>query len=109
MKRTRLALIGALATVAMAELWHGPLGQADEFETSVERKARFALDLYEFPQVQARLAETPLSRQLILSGPADDFQRRSLLELMEQLPGVNEVRWDPESPIMPFSPGPARP
>ena len=37
---------------------------------------------------------------IILSGPADDFQRRALVEKLGELPGVNEVRWDPASPVI---------
>lgn len=100
MHRKRILLLGALATVAVAEIYHGPLGSAAELETRVESRARRVLDAYELPQIEARLAEKPLRRQLILSGPADDFQRRALVEILGGLPGVNEVRWDPASPIV---------
>jgi hypothetical protein len=98
--RSRILLLGVLLTVAVAELFHGPLGAASELETGVERRARSALNYYELPAVTARLDEKPLSRRLILSGPADDFQRRALVELMSQLPGVNEVRWEETSPVV---------
>ncbi len=39
---------------------------------------------------------------MILSGPADDFQRRALVERVGELPGVNEVRWDPASPVITY-------
>lgn len=100
MTRNRILLVGALLTVGIAELFHGPLGAAADLEASVERKARLALNYYEIPQVTAQLEDKPLSRRLILSGPADDFQRRALVELMGQLPGVNEVRWQENSPVV---------
>jgi hypothetical protein len=90
-------LIGAVATLAVAELYHGPLGAAHELETRIERSARAELDRNEMVQVQARLAERPLSRTLILSGPADDFQRGELVRVMGQLRGVDQVEWDPSS------------
>ena len=90
-------LIGAIATLAVAELYHGPLGAAQELETRVERAARAELDRNEMVQVQARLADKPLKRTLILSGPADDFQRGALVEVMGELPGVDRVEWDPAS------------
>ncbi len=90
-------LIGAVATLAVAELYHGPLGAAQELETRIERSARAELDRNEMVQVQARLSERPLSRTLILSGPADDFQRGELVRVMGLLPGVDQVEWDPSS------------
>lgn len=100
MSRNRILLLGALLTVAIAELFHGPLGAAAELERDVERQARAALNYYEMPQVTAALDDKPLSRRLILSGPADDFQRRALVELMGELPGVHEVRWREGSPVV---------
>ena len=100
MNRKAIIALGALATVGVAELWHGPIGAADDLEARVERHARNLLDYYELPQVTARMDEKPLTRRLILSGPADDFQRRALVEKMGELPGVNEVRWDPASPVI---------
>jgi hypothetical protein len=43
--------------------------------------------------VTARLVRRPLSRDLRLEGPADDFQRSELVRLFGQLPGVNGVSW----------------
>jgi hypothetical protein len=34
---------------------------------------------------------------MILSGPADDFQRAELVRILDDIPGVLEVRWDPAS------------
>ena len=90
-------LIGAVVTLAVAELYHGPFGAAAELENRIERNARAELDRNEMFQVQARLAEKPLTRTLILSGPADDFQRGALVEVMGELPGVDQVEWDPAS------------
>lgn len=97
MNKGAKVLFGAVVTLAVAELYHGPFGAAEELETRVERSARAELDRNEMFQVQARLAEKPLSRTLILSGPADDFQRRALVEVLGELPGVDRVRWDPAS------------
>ena len=47
--------------------------------------------------IQAKLQRDPLSRRLILSGPADDFQRSELVRILDGTPGVLEVRWDPAS------------
>ena len=38
-----------------------------------------------------------LARRLILSGPADEFQRQELVRILDDIPGVLEVRWDAAS------------
>jgi hypothetical protein len=91
-----LALIaGAALAIAAAALWHGPFGAADRFSTRVERGARQALDYYEMTRVTAQLQRNPLSRRLILTGPADDFQHSELVRVLDQLPGVSSVSWSP--------------
>nr|WP_294170458.1 hypothetical protein [uncultured Sphingomonas sp.] len=97
MKRNAKLLVGALAAVAVAELYHGPLGAAETLEQRIERQARAELDHHEMFGVQAQLDERPLRRTLVLSGPADDFQRGELVRVMGQLPGVAAVEWDPAS------------
>jgi hypothetical protein len=82
-----------LAVVGVAALWHGPLGASDRFRSEVEQVARTTLDYYELPQVQARLERGPLTRRLLLSGPADDFQRRELVRIMAEVPGAGSARW----------------
>ena len=97
MKRKATLLVGALATVAAAEVYHGPLRAAQTLEQKIERQARAELDRNEMFQVQAQLHDRPLSRTLVLSGPADDFQRGELVRVMGELPGVAAVEWDPAS------------
>lgn len=89
--------LGALATVAGVSVWHGPLGTADRFAYPIERQARTALDHWEMPLIQARLERQPMSRRLVLSGPADDFQREELVRRLRALRGVSDVVWDPAS------------
>ena len=97
MTTRQLLLIGAVITLGAAELYHGPGGGADELQGRVETQARRVLDANEMTQVQARLAQRPLSRTLVLSGPADDFQRSELVRVLGELPGVDGVQWDPAS------------
>jgi len=97
MNRAVIFFSGVVATIATSALWHGPLGAGDRLATRADKIARATLDYYEMPAVSARLARNPLSRTIILSGPADDFQRSELLRIMGQVPGVNAVRWDPAS------------
>ena len=97
MNRAAIFVSGVAATLAFGALWHGPLGAADRFATRADKIARATLDYYELPAVSARLDRGPLARRMILSGPADSFQRSELVRIMGQVPGVNDVRWDPAS------------
>ena len=92
---TRWVLLaaGVVASILLAALWHGPLGGADQFETKVDRGIRATLTYYEMTQVTAHLHHDPLTRRVLLSGPADDFQRSELVRLMDELPGVSSASW----------------
>lgn len=94
--RHRNTMLGAggAAVLLIALVWHGPGGAADRMGLSIERASRIALDNYEMYRVTARLEREPLQRTLILSGPANDFQQRQLILIMNQVPGVHSVRWD---------------
>ena len=101
--RTRLIIaLGLAGSIAAAALWHGPAGAADAFATQVERTARETLHDWEMDQVQPRLDRNPLSRQLMLSGPADDFQRGRLVEIMSDLSGVGRATWSLEDGALPL-------
>ena len=97
MNRKTILAGGLAATLAFGALWHGPLGAGERFATRAGKIARATLDYYELPAVSGHLERGPLSRRMILSGPADRFQRSELVRIMGQVPGVNEVRWDPAS------------
>jgi hypothetical protein len=86
-------LIGALVAVAAALIWHGPLGAGERLAGAVEGKARAVLVDWEMGKVSAHLQRGPLTRRLELSGPADSFQRSSLVQLMELVPGVRSATW----------------
>jgi hypothetical protein len=97
MNRRHLFLIGLATVIGFTALWHGPLGAGDRLAQVSEASARQTLDAYEMPMIQAKMQRGPLSRRLILSGPADDFQRAELVRILDETPGVLEVRWDPAS------------
>lgn len=84
---------GACGSIAAALIWHGPLGAADRFAAVVERTARQTLVDWEMAAVAAHLHRQPLTRYLVLSGPADDFQRSELARIMSALPGVGTAGW----------------
>jgi hypothetical protein len=97
MNRRTIVLLGVAATVSFTAVWHGPFGAGEKLAAQSEASARRILDYYELPMVQAHMQRSPLSRRLILSGPADDFQRSELVRILDETPGVLEVRWDPGS------------
>ena len=87
-------LKGAALALVLGLLWHGPGGAGDRFATSVETSARRTLVDFEMAPVTARLGRGPLTRTLILSGPANDFQQTELVRIMVEVPGVAKARWD---------------
>lgn len=95
MSRVSILLLGIAAVLGLTWLWHGPLGAGDRLAARVEHAARTQLDHDEMIHVQAMMERGPLTRRLILTGPADDFQRAEIKRRMEALPGVGEAVWDP--------------
>jgi len=92
-KRFAALALGLLASIGLASLWHGPLGGADRFSAEVERGVQKTLVYYEMTQVAAHLHHGPLTRQVLLAGQADDFQREELVRLIDQVPGVSGATW----------------
>ena len=84
---------GALVVFALGAIWHGPVGAGERLATTVDRTSRGVLDDWEMTQVQGQIERDPIKRTLVLSGPADDFQRSELLRIMDDVPGVANDRW----------------
>lgn len=101
-RRPRFVWIGLALSIAGAALWHGPLGAADRFSSEVERTAQAVLIDWEMSQVQAQLHHDPLTRRLMLSGPADDFQRAALVRMMSTIPGVSSATWSSQDTGLPL-------
>ena len=97
MNRRSIILAGVAAVLATTALWHGPLGAGDRLAAIAETTARRTLDYYELPMIQVHMQRDPLARRLVLSGPADEFQRAELVRILDDIPGVLEVRWDAAS------------
>lgn len=93
MKSLHALGIGVAATLAATSLWHGPAGAGERFAGSVDRIMRTTLDHYEMQNVAARLERDPLTRRLLLDGPADDFQRSEIKRIGLEVPGVASADW----------------
>lgn len=104
MNRNLVIAFGVAAVIAETALWHGPLGAGERMAGEMERTANSTLEHFEMPLVTARLERSPLRRRLLLSGPADDFQQAELVRMMNEIPGVSEVRWT-NPPGLPVEPG----
>jgi membrane associated rhomboid family serine protease len=101
-RRVRAIAAGAVAAIVAAALWHGPLGAGNRLAKSVEHSAAQVLADNEAPNgVVAHIHHGPLTRQLILSGPSDDFQRTEAARLLSEIPGVSSAAWT-RSPGMPL-------
>ena len=103
--RDRRLTLGLAAAAALtgALLWHWPSGAADRLAGTIERTARTTLVYYELPHIGAVVQRAPMTRRVLLSGNADAFQRRELVRIMNDIPGVGSVAWQ-----TPSGPGPSR-
>ena len=93
MNRNKALGIGIAATLAASFLWHGPGGAGERFAGTIDRTMRATLDHYEMPSVAARIQREPLTRRLMLDGPADDFQRGEIKRIALDVPGVATAHW----------------
>lgn len=91
--RNRVLAAAIIATILLAAAMHAGVGQGERFAARVGHDARAVLIHYEMQAVDARLARAPLRRELVLSGTADNFQRRELIRMFTHLDGVQAARW----------------
>ena len=94
-------LIGLAAALLAGWIGHGPLGQGEAFVDQLDAQAKAVIRQNELP-VQVRFERDPLSRQAILSGHVDQFQREGLGNFpgingrVAAISGVSGVRWEGE-------------
>lgn len=102
MPRLLKLAVGLVAVMAMGWVWHGPLGRGAMFVDGLEAHAKAMVAYAELPGVSVSLGRDPLSRNAVLSGPADQFQRHGmndepgLVGRVETIPGIGAVRWSDE-------------
>src|SRR5207245_6762966 len=93
-RRVTFMVVGATLSIVAAAVWHGPLGAADRFAARIERSARQVLTANYAPGgVNVHIHHGPLTRQLMLSGPSNDFQQAEAARLLRQIPGVTDATW----------------
>ena len=94
-------LIGLGAALLSGWIGHGPLGQGEAFIDRLDAQSKAVVKAWEVP-VQVRFERNPLSRQAILSGHVDQFQREGIRNFpgingrVAMVPGVSGVRWEGE-------------
>ena len=92
-------LIGLAAALLAGWVSHGPLGQGEAFIDRLEARAKAEIQEAAVPGVEIRFLRTKLRREVLLSGPANDFQREGqglypgLNDRILALPGVAGLRW----------------
>lgn len=94
-------LIGLAATTASAWVFHAPAGYGRRLIDRLDARVQPVVTRQELPTVTASFARSPLSRDLLFTGPANDFQRGRFVELVqeENIRGLRSVGWDPASPV----------
>lgn len=93
-------LIGLAAALAMGWISHGPLGRGEALADRLETEAKVVVRAAGVPGVGARIEREPLTREIVLRGPADDFQREGqglfpgINDRVRAVPGVSGIRWE---------------
>jgi hypothetical protein len=83
-------------------VWHGPAGQGEKLANAIEADARNIVAQSQLPGISVRLEREPLSRNLVVSGTANDLQREGLgsqfgvKDYARATPRVGQVRWEDE-------------
>ncbi|QIK78976.1 hypothetical protein G7077_08775 [Sphingomonas piscis] len=96
-QKRKMLGIGGAAALFLVAAWHWPLGGGSRFAGKVETAAADELKRVDTPEFTAKLGRTPLSRTLIVSGSANEFQKDGFVRLFRELPGVSRVRWNDQA------------
>lgn len=92
-------LIGLALALAVGWLSHGPIGRGEAFVNGMEQRAKGMIQIAAIPGVDVQFSRDPLSREAIVTGHANDFQRNGMGDLeglngrLLMIPGVSSVRW----------------
>lgn len=92
-KRNKTLWLGLAGLLAAVVLWHGPLGGGSRFARLIEGAVAAELKWLEMPEISGKLERTPLSRTLVLAGPANDFQQEGFVRALKPIKGIPRIRW----------------
>jgi hypothetical protein len=102
MSRTVKFLIGLAVALLAGWIWHGPAGQGERLAAGIHADARNLVAQAELPGITVNRESGPLSRDLVISGTANDLQREGLgsgfgiKDYARATTRVGKVRWDDE-------------
>lgn len=102
MKASAKLLTGLAAALVAGWAWHGPAGQGGAFANKLAGAAQQRVAMTELPAIAVAPERDPLSRRMVVSGPANDLQRDGLgsqwgvKDYAASIDGVSGVRWDDE-------------
>ncbi|HEX8240096.1 MAG TPA: hypothetical protein VF574_10200 [Allosphingosinicella sp.] len=102
MRPVHKAIVGLLLALAVAWIWHGPLGRGERLIDRLEGEARTSVAATELPGISVSLVRAPLARVAVLSGRANDLQREGLgsqmgiSDYVRAVDGISDVRWADE-------------
>lgn len=85
-------LIGLAAALAVGVISHWPLGYGEAFVDRLDAGAQAVMRRNRLPGVTAVMQRDPLARVVIMSGPANRFQRTGRLSDKDQGDLTGEVR-----------------
>jgi hypothetical protein len=103
MPRWTKITIGLAVALLAGWLYHGPYGGGAAFADALEERAQIRLRATQLPGVTVAMERDPLARVVVLSGRANEFQRKGLPgfpgidERMRSIPGVAAMRWQGET------------
>jgi hypothetical protein len=92
-KRNKTLWLGLGGLLAAVALWHGPLGGGERFARLIEGAVAAELEWLEMPEISGKLERGPLSRRLVLAGPANDFQQEGFFRALKPTKGISGIRW----------------
>ena len=97
-------LIGVAAALLAGWIFHGPFGRGETYASRLEAQAQAVVTEAELTEVRARVDRAPLARRILMSGPANEFQREGqgyfpgLNDRIGGLRGIAAIQWADEPP-----------
>jgi hypothetical protein len=97
-------LAGLAAALAAAWVWHAPAGRGEALVGALETQVKARVAEAGVPGIQANLGRDPLSRNVTLSGSANDLQRegmggaKGINDHVREVEGIGRLAWADQKP-----------